>query len=313
MKTSVVLLFFFLGLTSRYVSSFKSDELPEDDEEWGFVGRETGSTFGGGRGERVAQGSSSNEGDKRRSGSTTAAPTSPAVDASGDKKIQFDLEHSFGDSEFTPAGSFSARLRASTHGRQTLSKLRLTRNPFSEFQENAFKELVQQDGFYKVRIPANVIDPGKTYVMASIKARCLAAASLKERFDLNLDQGNVIGITYSSGADCTYPRPQVFPSDWTFNSWIVSKSSEQATRVIPMFEDTPLENLVTGEDGLPTKVVEKNFWQKYWMYIIPFGLILVNAITSIANMPEEPAGGQGAAPAGAVPQRIAGAGGARRR
>ncbi len=50
-----------------------------------------------------------------------------------------------------------------------------------------------------------------------------------------------------------------------------------------------------------------------WMYIIPFGLILVNAITSIANMPEEPAGGQGAAPAGAVPQRIAGAGGARRR
>jgi hypothetical protein len=194
-----------------------------------------------------------------------------------------------------------------------LSKLRLTRNPFSEFQENIFKELVQQDGFYKVRIPANVIDPGKTYVMASIKARCLAAASLKERFDLNLDQGNVIGITYSSGADCTYPRPQVFPSDWTFNSWIVSKSSEQAMRVTPMFEDTPLENLVTGEDGLPTKVVEKNFWQKYWMYIIPFGLILVNAITSIANMPEEPAGGQGAAPAGAVPQRIAGAGGARRR
>ncbi len=26
------------------------------------------------------------------------------------------------------------------------------------------------------------------------------------------DQGNVIGITYSSGADCTYPRPQVFVS-----------------------------------------------------------------------------------------------------
>jgi hypothetical protein len=26
------------------------------------------------------------------------------------------------------------------------------------------------------------------------------------------DQGNVIGITYSSGADCTYTRPQVFVS-----------------------------------------------------------------------------------------------------
>jgi hypothetical protein len=33
-----------------------------------------------------------------------------------------------------------------------------------------------------------------------------------------------------------------------------------------MLDDTPLmdgEKLVTGEDGLPTKVVEKNFWQKY--------------------------------------------------
>jgi hypothetical protein len=33
-----------------------------------------------------------------------------------------------------------------------------------------------------------------------------------------------------------------------------------------MLDDTPLmdgEKLVTGEDGVPTKVVEKNFWQKY--------------------------------------------------
>jgi len=51
-----------------------------------------------------------------------------------------------------------------------------------------------------------------------------------------------------------------------------------------------------------------------WMYILPFGLIVINAITSITNMPDEPASGQaGAAPAGAVPQRISGAGGARRR
>jgi hypothetical protein len=50
-----------------------------------------------------------------------------------------------------------------------------------------------------------------------------------------------------------------------------------------------------------------------WMYILPFGLIVINAITSITNMPDEPASGQaGAAPAGAVPQRISGAGGGRR-
>jgi hypothetical protein len=139
------------------------------------------------------------------------------------------------------------------------------------------QEIVQQNGFYKVRVPANVIDPGKAYVVAAVKARCLAAANLKERFDLNLDQGNVVGITYSSAVECTQnPHPQVFPSDWTFSSWIVTKSSEQAMRLIPMLDDTPLmdgEKLVTGEDGVPTKVVEKNFWQKY----VGFSIYICNS------------------------------------
>jgi hypothetical protein len=325
MKTWLVLLFFVLGFSFRYVASLNSDELPQDDEEWGFVGRETSSRLVGGGigGEKTGQGSSSNirnAGESRRIGSSMASSTtSPSsLGVPGDTKIQFDLEHCFGDAEFTPAGSFSARLRTLPHGRRTLFKLRLTRNPFSELEEKAFKEIVQQNGFYKVRVPANVIEPGKAYVVAAVKARCLAAANLKERFDLNLDQGNVVGITYSSAVECTQnPHPQVFPSDWTFSSWIVTKSSEQAMRLIPMLDDTPLldgEKLVTGEDGVPKKVVEKNFWQKYWMYILPFGLIVINAITSITNMPDEPASGQaGAAPAGAVPQRISGAGGARRR
>ncbi len=32
------------------------------------------------------------------------------------------------------------------------------------------QEIVQQNGFYKVRVPANVIDPGKAYVVAAVKA-----------------------------------------------------------------------------------------------------------------------------------------------
>ena len=49
-----------------------------------------------------------------------------------------------------------------------------------------------------------------------------------------------------------------------------------------------------------------------WMYIVPFGLVVVNAITQIANMPEDPPAGQsGTAPAAPV-QRIAGSGGRRR-
>jgi hypothetical protein len=127
MKTWLVLLLFFvLGFSFRYVASLNSDELPQDDEEWGFVGQETSSRLVGGGigGEKTGQGSSSssirNAGDSRRIGSTMASSTtSPSsLGVPGDKKIQFDLEHCFGDSEFTPAGSFSARLRTLPHGRQ---------------------------------------------------------------------------------------------------------------------------------------------------------------------------------------------------
>jgi hypothetical protein len=49
-----------------------------------------------------------------------------------------------------------------------------------------------------------------------------------------------------------------------------------------------------------------------WKYLLPVGLILVNAITQFANLPEELAPGQ-AAPG--APQRVTGpgAGGPRRR
>ncbi|TQD94150.1 hypothetical protein C1H46_020198 [Malus baccata] len=35
---------------------------------------------------------------------------------------------------------------------------------------------------------------------------------------------------------------------------------------------------------------ERSFWAKYWMYLIPLGLIVMNAITQAMNMAEEGAG-----------------------
>ena len=39
-------------------------------------------------------------------------------DPDSDSKVQFQLEHSFGDSDFAPAGLFTARLKTSSHGGQ---------------------------------------------------------------------------------------------------------------------------------------------------------------------------------------------------
>lgn len=42
-------------------------------------------------------------------------------DPDSDSKVQFSLEHAFGDSDFSPAGTFSARLKSWSHGGKVLS------------------------------------------------------------------------------------------------------------------------------------------------------------------------------------------------
>ncbi|MCO5587839.1 hypothetical protein L7F22_041791 [Adiantum nelumboides] len=66
---------------------------------------------------------------------------------------------------------------------QALTKLRLTRNTLSREEKEAFQALVEEDGFYSVRVPANVSSPGQDTILSSVKARCLAAANLQERFE----------------------------------------------------------------------------------------------------------------------------------
>jgi len=243
--------------------------------------------------------------------------------AAGARKISFVLEHSLGDDgKFEQIGTFSGILRTSAHDsaqeRQVITKLRLSRNIMSKAEKQAFEELVKNDGFYTVRIPANLIQPRKKQVLASVKARCLAAANLKERFDLFIDQGNLIGVGYSPIGDCSFPRPQIIPTDWTFETLIVAKGNEQAPRLGSKFnfeEVVPLgvgEKLVEGEEGMKV-VVEKTFWQKYWMYIVPFAFIAINALSQIAAMPEDTPPGQGAPAIAAPAQRTGGSGGGRTR
>jgi len=60
-----------------------------------------------------------------------------------------------------------------------------------------------------------------------------------------------------------------------------------------------------------------NLSRYQWMYLIPLGLIVMNAVTQAMNMPEEQPGGQPGAPAqqqaGSAVQRGPSAGAVRRR
>ncbi|CAJ1823686.1 unnamed protein product [Sphenostylis stenocarpa] len=284
------------------VLGFKSDELLLDDEEFGIEG---------GR-------SSSFHSDSHQP-STAATSTSTSrkrfSESASDSKIQFTLQHAFGDSDFSDAGNFSARLKTWSHGGQTLTKLRFKRDPLTEVEQKIFKELLRGDDFYRIRLPSNVLSPpGREYIISSVKARCLPGDGLEEHFVIHMEGVNVLAVNYGAPGACAYPRQLKFPGKWSFKSHTVLKNSEQAPRA-PIFA----EDALGGEegDGEAVKPIERSFWAKYWMYLIPLGLIVMNAVTQAMNMPDEQPGGQPGAPAqqqpGSAVQRGPSSGAVRRR
>ncbi|XP_074292365.1 uncharacterized protein LOC141619235 [Silene latifolia] len=278
--------------------SFQSDELDEDE----FI-IEAGATL------------PSPELGLRRpdTPSPTTTTTRRSSKSDVDSKLQFDLEHSFGDSDFSAAGTFSARLKTWSHGGQTLTKLRFTRNTFTSEEKQKFKELLQEDDFYRIRLPSNVLSPpGRNYTVSVVKARCLPRGdALDEHFVLHMEGVNVLAVNYGSPGACPFPRLQKVPSKWSFNSHTVLKYSELAPRTPVFTEEAPLGDTLEGGEGMPQP--EKSFWAKYWMYLIPLGLIVMNAMTQAMNLPPEEQAAAGQSGAAQQPGRVAAAAPARRR
>ncbi|KAG9444643.1 hypothetical protein H6P81_015983 [Aristolochia fimbriata] len=272
--TSRLLLLVFASLILSASSAFQSDELLQDDDEFVSVGGKSDPDLEFLQPVRTASG-------RKKSDPDTSNP---------DSKLHFSLEHAFGDSEFSPAGTFSARLKTLHHGGRTITKLRFARDGFTEEEKELFKKLLKDDDFYRIRIPSNVLSPpGKDFVVSSVKARCLVRESLDEHFNIYMEGVNILAVNYGSAGACQYPSILKFPTKWVFNSYTVLKNGEQAPRT-PAF----IDELLGGEDGEGEgiKPPERSFWSKYWMYMIPLGLILMNAFTQAMNY-EEPSGQQG--------------------
>ncbi|KAB5512368.1 hypothetical protein DKX38_029396 [Salix brachista] len=315
MKKPALLQVFALFFVISSLHAFQSDEL---DEEFGLEGGNLQPQ------ERILD----------PVVPTRSTPTRGKYsDSDSDSKIQITLEQSFGDSDFFPAATFSARLKTWSHGAQTLTKLRFSRNSFTEVEKQKFQKLLEEDEFYRIRLPSNVLNPtGKDFVISSVRAnlfkatglgyrvffslqlfslmlsnaltfiilqlqRCLPRDGLDEHFVIHTEGVNILAVNYGSPGACPYPRQLRFPAKWSFNSHTVLKNSEQAPRTPTFAEDVPGE-LGEGETVPPP---ERSFWAKYWMYLIPLGLIVMNAMTQAMNLPEEQATGQsGAQPAAAI-------------
>lgn len=284
---------FFLLLILTTSDGFQSDELLVDDEEFGLEG---------GIRSRAADPNDVKVGSAPSSPVQSTRKRSTGSGSDSDSKIQFTLEHAFGDSDFFPAGTFTARIKSPSHGSQTqtLTKLRFSRNAFTETEKEDFKKLLKGDDFYRIRVPSKVLNlPGREYVVSSVKARCLPRDGLEEHFVIHMDGVNILAVNYGSPGACQYPRQLKLPAKWSFNSHTVLKPTEQAPRT-PIFSEAVVGENGEGEEIQPP---ERSFWAKYWMYLIPLGLIVMNAMTQAMNMAEEQTSGQ----AGAQGQQAIGA------
>ncbi|WCJ38873.1 ER membrane protein complex subunit 10 [Euphorbia peplus] len=293
------LLAFLIGLhlSASYLHAFQSDELLVDDEEFGLEGAPPQPH------QRSPDPAYTRSPPSPPTGATTTPSSSKRKfsDPDSDSKIQFTLEHAFGDSDFVPAGTFSARLKTWSHGGQTLTKLRFSRNELTGEDKQSFQKLLVDDEFYRIRLPSTVASsPGRDYVVSSVKARCLPRETLDEHFVIHMEGVNVLAVNYGSPGSCPYPRQMKLPAKWSFNSHTVLKSSEQAPRT-PVFTEEILGELGESEIEKPQ---ERSLWAKYWMYLIPLGLIVMNAVTQAMNMPEEQAAGQPAAVQRAPPSAV---------
>lgn len=95
-----------------------------------------------------------------------------------------------------------------------LTRVRLARHPWSAAEQQAFKELIARQGFYRLRVPANVFSPeGARYVGTAVLASCLADAKFNEHFDLHVDTaGHIIALGYKTFVDCTKSSGKVVRS-----------------------------------------------------------------------------------------------------
>eukprot|EP00270_Netrium_digitus_P012863 TRINITY_DN4222_c0_g1_i1.p1 TRINITY_DN4222_c0_g1~~TRINITY_DN4222_c0_g1_i1.p1 ORF type:complete len:335 (+),score=73.07 TRINITY_DN4222_c0_g1_i1:33-1037(+) len=207
---------------------------------------------------------------------------------------------------FSECGSVSTRLIRTPDGLSRVMGVKLKHELPSPSVQEAMQELIDSDGMYRVRFPTNLAAPGKSrsFIMAAVKARCLAAAGLKEKFEFALDgRGNLVAVSYIPLGDClksSSSQERVLLPASPFTSLVELKEPAKAPRLTSTLSFRTFNSLDDVEvveaqpvETKPPPEPEKTFWQKYWMYIIPLGLVFINAMVTAAVPEQGGAAGQG--------------------
>lgn len=254
---------------------------------------------------------------KAGKGGTKAAPTGTGLKAATPQQeappspVTIPLEHSLGGGEFTPAGLFTAM--AHTHPQTQavrITQVKLQRDRTSAASEKTLAMLLATDAPYRIRVAANVFgtSPGK-WVMSSLPLRCLVNADLAENFVLQMDdRGNILAVDYTTHSGECITEETSAPDSWDFKPVVYTRLPKDAPRLNPDYymnyhaptsgrgsqadPSASQTQSYTGPPGGEKKkedegpLTPEKFLRKYWMYIVPLGLITLNNMIAPPDDPK---------------------------
>ena len=148
-----------------------------------------------------------------------------------------------------------------------------------------FQKLVDNHGYYKLRVQSDVNDPNSEKVMASLPACLLAASNFHEMLRFHVDQhGHIRSIWYQTMV--TECPPSIKLSGG--KSPIVTSLTVDMESKGPKLSIEPVAK-IEKEAQEKQQQEQQSFFKKYWYYII--GAVL---IMSLLSGPEDDRGREGA-------------------
>jgi len=194
--------------------------------------------------------------------------------------LTFELEHSFGGSEWSPRGSVVVRPSAPR------SKMATVANAPSLKEDEAaalWSLCFEQKGYYRLRVKG-------TRVSTSVPACDLFAIRFRESLELQLSAtARLLSLSYRNLPSVT-ATAVAKPTEIQFET-TAAVASDVIGQIVPVqiqasgakpppgIDDLSTEEPVIGADGKvqPKKEEPKGFFAKYWHVIVPVVLIFLTA------------------------------------
>ncbi|XP_041366161.1 ER membrane protein complex subunit 10-like [Gigantopelta aegis] len=159
------------------------------------------------------------------------------------------------------------------------NKAKFTQNSgLSSDQKKELKDLASSDGLYRIRVAVRDSDkqtPDKNYVSTFTKACYIYESALNDQLTVNFDPaGEILGISISTSANSCVGAEVTSAN---LSNW---KTMVEVFQTVsgPTPDTQSYIDKLKREDAEKTKGQQgdnRSFFGKYWMYIVPFVIIMM--------------------------------------